>query len=480
VTELPSGVEHGPADLRRRILGRAGTLHRAGVGTGSRVLIAGDDQLQLLLSVLAVWRLGGCAALVDPALSARELRAAAQAVAPTALIGDEASFHGVAGAGSRALSFRELDREPARHEPGPVRGLDPGTAALILFTSGSSGLPKGVVLGHGAVDARLRLNLAHMGRDCLQRSLCVLPVHFGHGLIGGCLTPWLHGGHLHLGVAAAAQTGRSLSTWLDRHRITFMSSVPAQWRIALRLGSSPAGRSLRRVHVGSAPLSATLWHEIIEWSGCADVVNVFGMTELANWFAGASAAERAPADGLVGWPWGGAAAIVDADGQRQTLGEGELVIRSPCAMTGYLDDAARTEQVLRGGWLRSGDRACIDARDGIRLLGRDDHVINRAGAKVYPEELEMVLESHPEVAECCAFSVPEELSGEAVAVAVRMHPGATAQVAELTHWCRERLRRDAVATRWHLVQELPRTSRGKLSRDRVREACLSADAGSAP
>ena len=148
---------------------------------------------------------------------------------------------------------------------GSVTGSGLDDPALILFTSGTTGDPEGVVHSHRSILARLALNQAHIGAEVLARSLCVLPTHFGHGLIGNCLTPLLAGADLFLfhggGVAASARLGELL----DQHRITFISSVPAFWKVALRISQPPTAATLRRVHIGSAPLSAELWRAVLDW-----------------------------------------------------------------------------------------------------------------------------------------------------------------------------------------------------------------------
>src|SRR5206468_1424932 len=134
------------------------------------------------------------------------------------------------------------------------------------------------------------------------------------------LTPLLAGGEIVLhppGISLAQNLGRII----DDQRISFLSSVPVFWRMALKLGSAPQRNSLMRVHVGSAPLSNTLWADIVSWSR-AEVVNCYGITETANWIAGASSAATI-ADGLVGTMWGGVAAVANAQGAIEPTGEGE-------------------------------------------------------------------------------------------------------------------------------------------------------------
>ena len=194
-------------------------------------------------------------------------------------------------------------------------GLD--DVALIMMTSGTTGRPKGVMLTHRAILARLSLNLAYIGEADLSVSLNVLPMHFGHGLIGNCLTPLFAGATLVAWPEPGGAGIPALGRTIDAHGITFVSSVPALWQAALRLSPPPRLRSMRRVHVGSAPLSAALWSRIISWCGTRRVVNMYGITECANWICGESAehtdSDDELTDGLVGRPWGGKVDVIAAD-----------------------------------------------------------------------------------------------------------------------------------------------------------------------
>ena len=167
------------------------------------------------------------------------------------------------------------------------------------------------------------------------------------------------------------------------------------WKLSLKLSKEPRVNHLQCVHVGSAPLSADLWQDIIQWTDTECVVNAYGITETANWTAGISAAEMVPEDGLVGRMWGGNAAVIKANGETKDTGEGELLLQSPSLMSGYFNIPVLTDEVLISGWYRTGDNGSIDKDGIIRLTGRRKSEINRAGAKIQPEELDLLLERHP-------------------------------------------------------------------------------------
>ena len=256
---------------------------------------------------------------------------------------------------------------------------------------------------------------------------------------------------------------------IDQNRISLKSSVPTFWKVALKAARAPLGTRLCRVHVGSAPLSARPWRAIADWTG-AEVCNLYGITETANWTAGAGSGAFAPEDGLVGRMWGGAVSVRDENGVITSVGEGEILLKTLGLMSGYLDRDDLTAEVLRDGWYHTGDRGHIDETGVIRLTGRLKSEINRAGVKVMPEELDQLLEGHPRVMEACCFGMPDEILGEAVGIAVSLAKPEPA-VADLREWCSDRIRSECVPEHWFVVPSIPRTDRGKLNRDRVREFC---------
>jgi thioesterase domain-containing protein len=329
------------------------------------------------------------------------------------------------------------------------------------------------VLSFRAIRARIEGNLNAIGRDVLRRSLVTLPTHFGHGLIGNALTPLAAGGRIVLppSVGLAENLGRVI----DSYEISFMSSVPAIWQRAIRQ-PRPVLQTLRRIHIGSAPLKTALWSDVASWSG-AEVVNCYGLTETANWVAGASSRLDGIGQGLMGKPWGVRVAVKDDNGLVSDTGEGEILLGSPAAMSGYLDRPELTAAVLHDGWFHTGDRGRVDAQGSIWLTGRIKEEINRAGFKVQPSEIDLLLESHPRIAEACVFGIADPVSEEIVAAAIRPEPGEELVQQELVDWCRERLRREAIPERWFFVGAIPRNERGKVSRAAVRQMVVPSEDG---
>lgn len=445
---------------------REKTLTNAHVGAGDRLVLVPTQPLGFFADLFAAWNFGAVAVCASPSLTAGECERVNQLVRPRLWLGSEGPA-GVPSLGS--VAFKAPRAADPALMPGSY-GLD--DAALILLTSGTSGTPKGVVHTLRSLQARLALNLAHIGPADLAVGLNVLPLHFGHGLIGNCLTVLAAGGRLVLhpepGIDGLARLGEIIDTF----DVTFLSSVPAMWRVVLKTSPPPRRRTLRRVHVGSAPLSAELWSAICDWCGIRRVLNMYGMTEAANWIAGHSAENGPPADGLVGRPWGGAVRVRTESGAILERGSGEILLASPTLMSGYLDHR-KPEQLLPGGWFYTGDIGEISGAGEIRLLGRVREDVNRGGIKIYCAEIDLLLERHPLVREACAFPLEDAVHGEIVGVAVVPESGQKIDLAALRKWCSEHIRREAVPDRFFVLDALPSTERGKRLRGKVREFCLA-------
>ncbi len=471
VLDSSTGESWSGARLAEEAEARAARLRALDVGRGARVLVRHGGTPAFFADLFALWQVGACAACLNPELTTPELETVAAFVRPALTI----SVAGMADAPPAvgrtvALGDERLPRSDDRAADA-VGALD--DPALILFTSGTTGTPKGVVHTFRSLLARLALNRLHIPAEERRVTLCPLPTHFGHGLIGNALTVLIDGGDLVLARGANLRTAAALGTLIDQYGVGFMSSVPTLWKIVTKAAKPPTKGTLRRVHVGSAPLSADLWKQIVVWSGTRNVVNMYGITETANWIAGASAAEFEPEDGLIGRMWGGSAGVCSADGRIRATGEGEIALQTPSLMQGYYERPELSGAALRGGWFMTGDIGRIDSDGVMRLVGRQKHEINRAGLKVHPEDIDVLLERHESVREACAFGVPDEIAGEIVAVALAPADGGTLDLAELKRWAAGRLAREKLPERWYVLDEIPKTDRGKINRDTVARACTT-------
>ncbi len=308
----------------------------------------------------------------------------------------------------------------------------------------------------------------------------MLPTHFGHGLICNCLFPWLNGADLGVLPSFNAQVAASLARIIDDHSITFLSSVPALWKLALKVSRTPSGKSLRRVHCGSAPLSKRLWEDIRDWTGIKEVFNAYGITETGSWTAGTTVGGFEPADGLVGLPWGADIRVLETaavDGNTHDIREcaageeGYIWLNTPALMQGYLDQDELTREVVCNGWFSTGDAGLVDERGYLYLKGRLREEINKGGLKVYPADVDAVAEMVPSVTDVCTFAVEDALYGQNVGIAVVIDGKPERIMASVRTQMAERLADHQMPVRWYVVDEIPRTSRGKINRSAVADAC---------
>lgn len=473
-----TGRAWSPAEIESRVAGRAAVWRDAGLQPGQRVLFHLGNNLEFFVDLLAVWHLGGTVIPVDGRLTPFEVETLAEAADARFSLrhGDADQTDAAVTAGPESVSVTTAD-ESSRPELGPS-GLMLDGDALILFTSGTTGDPKGVVHTHRTLRARWMGLAQALGTEPFERSLCALPTHFGHGLICNALFPWLSGNELYVLPPFRADTLADLGRLIDEHAITFISSVPSLWKLALRVAIPPAELSLRRVHVGSAPLSADLWRQVQEWTGTRHVVNSYGITETGSWVAGLIDGPENPVDGLIGVGWGAVVKVFTSSepgipmAERNEAGTGEpgfVWLNTPALMAGYFRRPDLTSAVVEDGWFFTGDIGILDERGQLHLKGRVREEINKGGMKVYPGDVDGVAEQHPLVADACAFAVEDDLYGQDVAIALVVEDRNGLE--SIRSFMSERLAAHQMPRRWYLLKEIPRTSRGKINRETVAASC---------
>jgi len=484
LTEPLSGRRWSPQDVRREVRLREQAFRADGLEPGDRVLILFGNSLEFFAELLAAWRLGACAIPVDARLTAFEVEKLAQAAQARFSVVDDATpastLQAVAGTIVRqTLSLPPVSSAASRGAAAwPVLDDD----ALILFTSGSTGDPKGVVHTHRSLLARWQALHDHLGLQAYRRSLCLLPTHFGHGLICNCLFPWLGGCDLFIVPPFKPELVMQLGALIDEHEISFLSSVPSVWNLALKTARPPTGGTLRRAHVGSAPLSASTWTQIQEWCGIRDVYNAYGITETGSWVAGTTGEDVVPESGLIGRPWGATIRVVDhaesdaPDGRPCGPGEPGMVwLQTPALMKGYYQRPDLTGAAVRHGWFKTGDIGLTDERGRLFLKGRERDEINKGGLKIFPADIDEIIEQFPATRDVCSFAFADDFYGENVGLAVVLEDRRDDTVLGLYRWLRTHLAEHKHPVRWYLLDAIPRTSRGKVNRDSVREACLALD-----
>lgn len=486
LSEPLTGRHWNSAEVMQQVLWRAALYQQHGLKRGDRVFAHHGNSLEFFTDLLAVWCLGACLVPIDGRLTAFEVETLARAARPRLSLwrgnAESTLTNALESLGVQSLDTSEtaVTRSAPAAPAALARHLTLDQDALILFTSGTTGQPKGVVHTHRSLRARWISLQQSLGLAPFRRTLCLLPTHFGHGLICNCLYPWLAGQDLFIMPPFRPELIMQLGTLLDEFDITFMSSVPAVWRLAHKMARPPKRGSLKRVFCGSAPLSGSLWQGIQEWTGARDVFNAYGITETGSWLAGTTVGEYTPEDGLIGEAWGSVIRVLRTKDTTVPPGlceptavdeAGYVWVNTPAIMRGYLDHDDLTEQVVSQGWFFTGDVGLIDKRGWLYLRGREREEINKGGMKIYPGDLDAVVERFPATLDVCAFGFEDPLHGENIGIAVVLQASDESTLHQLYEWSARHLAKHQMPLRWYLLDEIPRTSRGKVNREHVATRC---------
>jgi O-succinylbenzoic acid--CoA ligase len=463
-------VDYG--ELEARVVQLTRRLATAGVGRGDRVACLLHNGLPLVELVHAVPRIGAALAPLDPRLSAPEAAASAGRVRPRLVLGESETVPAAvaaAAAGGGELHVTEPGKEPLS-EVTPSSGtlepvLDLDAPHTIVFTSGTSGEPRPVILTAGnhlwsALATACRLGV-HRG----DRWLACLPLHHVGGL-AIALRSAIHGTALvvHRRFDPDAVT-RALAT----ERITLLSLVPTMLRrLVAALAERSALASLRCVLVGGAPASLELL--VDARARGLPVAPTYGLTEAASQVATAPPDDANTPPECVGQPLLPTSVRIVVGGGRQAApGEtGEIHVRGPTVTPGYLAADGSVSPATVRGWLATRDLGWRDERGALTVRGRLDEVILTGGEKVSPTEVETALLRHPAVADVGVAGLPDPEWGEVVAAWVVPRPGARPSLEELRAACRGRLAAHKLPRRLFVVEALPRTAAGKLRRISLR------------
>jgi acyl-CoA synthetase (AMP-forming)/AMP-acid ligase II len=447
----------------------AGALAAAGVQPGDVVATCCANRAELVPLMLAVWSAGAALAPLNSLLTPGEQEPILAALRPRVVVSDDLEF--LPGPGVA-----------------PARRVDPGTA-LILHTSGTTAQPKAVELSAanlvGAIESVLRLiRQGTPARETADRgapNLVVFPLSHLAGMFNTLLALY---NDREILLMRRFEVGPFVDL-VERHRIPSVILNPT---MVYMLCDAPDSaderlRSLRFVRSGSARLSPILSERFHERFGVA-VLNCYGQTETAGEVIGWTvpdlprAAEKL---GSVGRPHHGVSVrFVDETLADVPAGEvGELCVKAPFIMAGYLDTDVTEDGFLTDGSLRTGDLGYLDGDGFVWLVGRRKEIVNCGGYKVLPEEVEEALRSHPDVADVMVAGVADDRLGEVpwAFVVPRNGDGPGDELsAALVRHARERLARYKLPRGVQFVDDLPRNATGKLMRSRAADLLAGREA----
>ncbi|MBB5915399.1 acyl-CoA synthetase (AMP-forming)/AMP-acid ligase II [Nocardia transvalensis] len=437
-------------ELERLAAGLAGELDGRGVRAGDRVALMSSNRPEFVVAVLAIWRLGAAAVLISPAWKRAEAEHALRITAPVAGVGDHPVL-------ADLLPTRHLD-EPITPSGREFPRPDPESDAVLVFSSGTTGLPKAVRHTHASIGVSVRQWREVLDLTSYDRLQIVTPPSHILGLLN--IVTILEAGawmRLH----RRFDLERMLRC-IERDGITVEMAVAP---IALALARYPDLErydlsSLRYIMWGATPVTASIAETVTRRTGVA-WLPAYGATELP-------VIACSPIDGPRLDSVGRAAPGVTLRVVSPEIGEpagpgetGEIQARSASLMAGYLPDEA-TATAFDDGWYRTGDVGSIDADGWIRLTDRLKEMIKVRGFQVAPAEIEAVLYAHPAVADCAVFGVADPADGEAIVAAVSTAGQVSAD--ELIALVGERLATYKRPSRVVFVPEIPRLPSGKVLR----------------
>ncbi|ALE73120.1 long-chain fatty acid--CoA ligase [Pseudonocardia sp. EC080625-04] len=468
------------AEVDDRVSRLAGGLADRGVARGDRVAVLGLNSVELVEAYLAVLRRGAICVPLNFRLTAGEIGYQLADCGATAVVCDEAFAATVADARADAPAVRAVLVIGADTEglPPVDDGWDDDAsddeAAYIMYTSGTTGRPKGAVLTHRNLLLHAFSQITHLGITGEDRVwLSGAPLFHIAGLAG--MVPSLISGGRTIVPPSGGFDPVETVALLERERVSSCFFVPAQWQ-AICAVPDLASRdlsALRRISWGAAPASTTLIRTMIDTFPQASVVTAFGQTECSPVTCTLRGEDAIRKIGSIGTPMVNVEVrVVDEDMADVRPGDvGEIVYRGPTVMRGYWNRPEETAEAFRGGWFHSGDLVREDPDGFLYVVDRKKDMVISGGENVYCAEVENVLAGHPKVADVALIGVPDERWGETpLAVVVPADPGDPPTLDEITEYCADRLARYKRPTRVEVVAELPRNPSGKVLKTTLRSA----------
>ncbi|MGF1551082.1 MAG: class I adenylate-forming enzyme family protein [Paracoccaceae bacterium] len=457
------------AEIDRAVRGLASALKAAGLAPGERVAITLGSGVAFPLVFFATIAAGGVAVPLSSQLTAPEVARLLARLSPRLVAGPVARE--ALPPGATAIAPPEIEAMRAE-TPGAVAATRADDPAFVVFTSGTSGTPRGVVHAQRSAFARRMMWTGWYGLSAGDRVLHAGAFNWTYTLGAGLTDPWAAGA-----TALVYQGARDPFVWprLARdHEATIFAAVPGVYRQMLRSDEDLGAAFARLRHGLSAGerLVDALRAEWRERTG-RDLHEALGMSEISTFVSG-SPGRPAPA-GTTGYPQPGrrVAVLAEDDARpvpRGTPGRLAVDARDPGLMLGYLDDPAADAETRAGAWFLTGDRAVMHADGAIEHLGRGDDVMNALGYRVSPQEVEEAMAGCPGVAEIAVAELPVRADLALVAAFVVPAGDEAPDEAALAAWAAERLAAYKRPRLWRTVAALPRTANGKLIRRTLVEA----------
>ena len=474
----------------------ASGLHALGLVKGDRVALLAYNCIEWMEMYVALARAGLVAVPINFRLTAPEIAYIASHCEARAVIAQGELRDRVdsirAELSIAPQAYISIDRElasgwqdyealiEAAKNNNPAAAVRPADPCALMYTSGTTGRPKGAIRSHEGNTLIALATALEMGFTRDDTALLVMPM---------CHANSLYFSHTftHLGATVVIDDRKSfdpeaLLATLAREKVTFTSLVPTHYIMMLGLPEDTKARydvgAVEKLMISSAPARKETKLAILEHFRNGQLYELYGSTE-AGWVTLLRPEEQIDRLGSVGREWAGSGPIrlLDAKGREVPDGEvGELYSRTPYVFDGYWKNPAKTEEAFHdGAWCSVGDMARRDVDGYIHLVDRKSNMIITGGENVYPSEVEGVIGAHPKVKDVAVVGMPHDKWGEAVHAVVVLHQEAEATEAELLDWCRGRIAgyKRPQSVRFVADAEMPRTTTGKILHRMLRDRLAS-------
>lgn len=465
-----AGVVLSYQALQQAIDALAQRLSAAGVGAGHLVAIDFENGPNYVIALFAVLSTGAVCVPLHASLAEREKLAIIDASGADCLLRQSA-----VDVPYPCPVWRPFDAASALEPPASIalrREREVDELAIILYTSGSTGAPKGAALSHANLLLNALLSAQTLALRASDRVLAGVPFSHAYGQNRCVLSPLLSGAAV---ICPREHSIPAIQAALSDAQITLFVAVPATYTFLLN-ARQPRPAQLRAALSGAAPLAATLQQRVTEKFG-VPLLTAYGSTETSPVIA-SQRLDEPLRYGSVGRPLPGITIDIrrsadahdahdapNASTSKPAAGQtGELFVRGHNVMQGYWDGQRPNPDSLLNGWYATGDLVHLDADGVLSILGRKSDMIKKFGHRIFPAEIEAVLLAHPAIQDCLVQKQASSFAGDDVQALVVLKDGASTTAAELQAFCRAGLAEYKVPAQFVFVSELPVTATGKAKR----------------
>ncbi|MTI81440.1 MAG: long-chain fatty acid--CoA ligase [Firmicutes bacterium] len=443
----------------------ADALLKLGIKEGDRVILCLLNCPEFVISYYAIMRIKAIVVPVNPAYTVAELRTIVKDCTPSAIITSDIMAEKFIGQDKSELIIvgKEFDRLiDSSNELQDEYHYNDNDTAVLLYTSGTTGVPKGVMLTHENLYSNVSVIAKTLELNSTDRVMLVAPAYHSAAQTG-CMNNALYTG-ASLVIHDRWQGPKSVLAAIEAEKVTMFFGPPVFYQMICSFPQYADYDTsfLRLALTGAAPLPEQIFNkfkdmfklEIVEGYGLSEASPVVSLVPLKGMKKSGSAG--LPIDGVE-------VRIIDEQGSDIPRGNiGEIAVKGPNVMKGYYNNEEETRETFISGWLRTGDLGYMDDDGYIFIIDRKKDLIIRGGVNVYPREIEELLSQHPKVHEVAVVGIPNDLLGEEVKAFVASPQGVDINARELKEFCRGKLANYKIPRQFEFKEELPKNSTGKI------------------